>query len=242
MAATVSVLIPWYETNDPYRYRALQQVLCWWEAHHPLWDVHVGKCTEADGGWRKGLAVHRALQQSTGQICVVSDADVICPAVGIAIDQVESLRSAWAVPHRRVHRMTEPATTIMIDSGVYPRVPWPEGSIERSYQGIPGGGLIVLSRNLLTSVPIDPRFVGWGQEDMSWGHALTMIAGYPWRGDSPLFHLWHPPQGHSSTRRGVGSEAGYALWQRYQGAVTLPMMLDLVGEARRSLTDMGLVP
>lgn len=250
VTVTVSVLIPWSAGGNEYRRWNLDHVLAWWETHHPLWDVHVGSCTKQDGMWSKGLAVHRALQESTGQICVIADADVICPDIALSVDHVATRVVSWSVPHRYVHRLTEVATIGVLSSGKLPPPPWrpgvPSDVFERTYQGIPGGGMVIMSRDLLGAVPIDPRFRGWGQEDMSWGRALITLAGYPYRGTGPLFHLWHPPQPRSGTSRekqsGIGSAENHALWRRYQGAVTVPMMMDLVREARGALTVPGVVP
>lgn len=54
----------------------------------------------------------------------------------------------------------------------------------------------------------------------SWSDALTTLHGHPWRGDAPLFHLWHPPQERIS--RQVGSQENQALRRRYLKASNHP--------------------
>lgn len=232
---TAAVLIPWYERSDIsfMRTRALGYVLGWWREHHPDWQVAVGRMSESEGPWCKSLAVARAAQQVDADIYVVADADVYCDRVSDAVDEVAALRCSWAVPHRLVYRMTEDATMMLLDSRRYPPlVPPGLGSPDfcEVYTGKAGGGMAVVPRLMLEEIPIDPRHIGWGQEDLSWARAMTMVAGHPWRGAVPLMHLWHEPQDRIS--RGVGSPDGFALWQRYQRAATRPAMLELLAEAR----------
>jgi hypothetical protein len=232
--SSVAVVIPWYEgTQDQHRQAALTYVRSWWAVEHPDWEVVTATMDSGEGPWRKGLAVHRGLQQTDAEMIVVADADVTCDGTADAIEQVRDLRTGWAIPHRLVCRLTEQATVILLQEGRYPPTPTRVGTsaaFAEIYPGTAAGGLVVLPRRLLLDVPIDPRFCGWGQEDMAWSRALTMVAGHPWRGRAPLFHLWHTPQDRVS--RGVGSTASLALWQRYQGIATLPAMLDLLVECQ----------
>lgn len=238
----VSVIIPWYErAYDQWRDLAFSYIRTWWSDNFPTWQIIVGQMGEDEGPWRKGLAVHRGLQQAKYDLIVVADADVTCDGIGDAVDQITTLRSSWAVPHRMVCRINEDATTLLLQDGRYPPTPYRVGVANPNYvevyAGAVGGGMTVLPRKLLSDIPIDPRFSGWGQEDYAWGRALTMLAGHPWRGRSPLFHLWHTPQDRIS--RGVGSTESNTLWLRYQSMATLPMMLDLMEEAKQILAADG---
>ena len=169
---------------------------------------------------------------SNGETIIVADADVICEGISAAVHAVTEQRSPWAIPHRMVYRLTEQATIVAHAIGELPG-PQPRSNFEDVYQGVAGGGIVVLPRTTIDQVPLDPRFRGWGQEDMSWAHALTMLTGHPWRGMEPLFHLWHEPQNRD--KRGVGSAAGRALWDRYRACCTRNDMLALIGEARLAL-------
>jgi hypothetical protein len=239
--SSVGVVIPWYQRDpDPWRDRIFAHVRTWWETAFS-WQVVVGTVTSDEGPWRKGLAVHRGISQLDTEIVVVADADVTCDGVDDAVDQIARLAAGWAIPHRLVCRLTSDATSLLLQDGRYPATPTRTGvtgpGYTEVYSGVSGGGMVVLPRRLLTDVPLDPRFCGWGQEDLAWSRALTMVSGHPWRGRSPLFHLWHEPQQRMS--RGVGSQGSHRLWQRYQTASTLPVMLDLVEEARLELVEDG---
>jgi hypothetical protein len=74
---------------------------------------------------------------------------------------------------------------------------------QRAYRGVLGGGITVVNRNTYQDIPLDPGFIGWGQEDESWGIALRGLAGPGFNGREELWHLWHPPMERKT--RGTGS-------------------------------------
>lgn len=255
MRPAVSVIIPWLlvpeqedkQDSNWWRPAALAHVRDWWDTTHPDWQIIIGTMEESDGKWCKGLAVHRGLQVAAGKTIVVADADVTCDGMEAAVRCVADQHARWAVPHRVVCRLTEESTIVALQGGGYPPPPArlvAGGPYVRVHPGAVGGGMVVLPRGLLEEVPIDPRFRGWGQEDHSWGRALTMIAGHPWRGSAYMFHLWHESRQRDGTgltdaqRRSaaIGSAASYQLWKRYECMATLPDMLALVSEARDTLS------
>lgn len=223
---TVAVVIPW-QGGCPYREQALTWVRDRWAKRHPSWPVLLG--VAPDGSWCKADAVVDALARTDADIIVVADGDVWCDQVADAVAAVES-GARWAVPHGNVHRLTEDATTAVL-VGTLPDVALP---VEQApYLGVPGGGIVALSAETFWSVPLDPRFEGWGGEDEAWGLALEKLAGSPRWGDAPLWHLWHPPQPRRN--RHVGSPQNQALLVRYQTVRTPAGMRSLVDEARRML-------
>lgn len=209
MADRVSVLVPW-RGGDPDRERAWGHVQQWWAAQHPGWQVVTGACP---GPWRKALAVADALTRADGELLVIADADVICEGIGAAVDAVAS-GSPWAIPHGKVHRLTESASR-----AVYAGAPLEHrlgGLAQHPYQGYEGGGMVVLTRDAHQQAPLDPRFSGWGGEDEAFALTLRTLAGEPWRGTSDLWHLHHEPQ--QRLNRHVGSQQSLALLVRYQMA------------------------
>lgn len=319
----VSIVVPFFpdgaerDRNWAYlkqRYRAL----------FPDWELVESSCS---GPWRKGVAVNAAVAQSTGDVLVISDADVVIPEVALrqAVERLED--HPWVVPHRLVCRLNEQATRLLIEGhhpdgceapkrgaagggmlvtrredfdavrGVDERfegwggedisfgraldtlvgshrrlgsVLWhmhhepmfrregnrasPESEAlaakyldasgdeaamgrllaERPYSGIEGGGIVIASREVILSIPPDERFVGWGQEDESWGIALSCLAGAPWRGSGPLFHLQHAPPPRASRTR--GSPEGWNLRRRYCRARHDPQAMKALIEEARALT------
>lgn len=224
----VSVLVP-YRSDGAARDRAWAYARAWWTGAHPQWDLVVA--APPDDVWRKGAAVAAALDRAAGDVVVVADADVICPGVHHAVHAVTA-GAPWAMPHRGVYRLTEHATAAVYAGAPLPDVGAPRAALSQHcrevYVGVAGGGVAVLPRTTLAAVPMDPRFAGWGQEDLAWGHALAVMAGPAWRGTAPLYHLWHPPAPRRS--RSVGSAQGLALWHRYRAACTQAAMRELLTE------------
>jgi len=179
---SVAVLIP-YRATDHHRDRALAHVTAWWRSLG--YDPILGTC---DGGpWVKACAVGNALARTDADILVVADADVLVPGIERAIALVEQ-GAPWAVPHVKILRLTEWATTQLYETGGH------DGEMEKGcpYVGVVGGGMVILRRDIYEDCPLDPRFALWGREDESWGLALTVLHGEPQRLDGPLWHLWHP--------------------------------------------------
>lgn len=196
--------MPW-RGGCEYRERALGWVLEQYAEHHPGWNLVLSKAPP--GPWAKAKATMPAVEASSADVVVVTDADVWCEGISQAVGSLSTARR-WAVPHRRVMRLSERATAALLAGG-----PVAEDLAQPYYEGKVGGGIVVAHRQTLLNVPLDSRFRGWGQEDTSWGLALKRLAGPGWRGEERLVHLWHPPQERMT--RAYGSEAGRALWRRY---------------------------
>lgn len=182
-----------------------------WEWIRPQYEWPVRTCDEATRAWVKGKALRAGLLRSSAEIVIVADADCVTEGLRAAVRAVED-GEPWAVPHAPVYRLTEASTAEYMAGQSFEDLDLEQ----RPYRGVWGGGFVVARRELLLEIPIDPRFVGWGQEDESWGVALQVLGGHPWRGKAPLVHLWHPPQDRLTRR--WGSEAGAQLGRRYEAA------------------------
>jgi hypothetical protein len=193
------------------------------------WKV-VLACME-DGPWVKARAVTPALEQVDAKYVVIADADVWCDGLREALAAVGE-GAPWAKPHAAVHRLTEDATRDVI-LGEEPTTDMPLD--QPAYRGLAGGGLVVARRDTLLDIQLDPRFIGWGGEDESLGIALNTLAGAPWLGDEPLYHLWHPAQQRASRR--WGSVETRTLAKRYHAAHRDPtQMRTLIEEAKHAPT------
>lgn len=224
---SVSVLVPW-RPDGGARDAAWQWVSRWWTEQQPDWQVVAGGCP--DGPWIKALAVADALTRADGDVLVIADADLICDSVGAAVAAVQA-GAGWAIPHLRVRRLSEQATALLYAGTPPARAAHHAGLAKPAYRGRVGGGLAVMPRTVYQRVPLDPRFAGHGQEDVSWGRALAILAGRPWRGRDDLWHLWHPPQPRQPGQpRGVGSRASLDLYRRYRAARTPAQMRALLNE------------
>lgn len=211
----VAVIVPW-RGGCPHRARAWEFVRERLESLGS--DVQVIEAVAPSGDWCKAAAVSpaaAALPPDT-EVLVVHDADVWCDTLPQAVQAVRD-GAPWAIPHRGVFRLTEAATEAVYAGGQGDELD------QRPYSGTVGGGIVVTTPAVYRDCPLDPRFVGWGQEDESWGMALLALHGPPVRFDGPLTHLWHPPQPRDTRRH--GSPAGRALARRYARARRDPVLM-----------------
>ena len=201
----VSVIVP-FRGGCPHRERSRDYVVSRLQAEHPDWQI-----TEVDssGEFSRAEAIMRGIEKSFGRIIVVHDSDSWDSQLPQAIEEVRNGRHKWAIPHHKIHRLTEEQSDLFI-RGEKADI---NDTIEKPYKGTMTGGIAVFRRETIEQVPPDVRFRGWGGEDAAWGHSLKAIVGGPWRGSEPLIHLWHPPAPRIS--RSKGSEASNALLMRY---------------------------
>lgn len=222
----VSVLIP-YANETPWRRKALDHTRSWYERTLEGARIRIGS-----GGdpWCKAQAVASALTGSSDPVVVVADADCIAPGIQQAVQAVRD-GAPWAMPHLKVYRMSREATE-QIYGGASP------GSLtgkniwfdQSPYKGYEGGGITVLRRDAYLACPLDPAFIGWGQEDEAWAMALNGLYGPPWRSGSPLYHLWHEKP--TRLTRYAGSAASLARLEQYREARTHNAWEELLKDAR----------
>jgi hypothetical protein len=223
----VAVIVP-LRLECSYRERAWSFVQARFAVQYPSWEI----VTAADDGepFSKSSAVMRAARNVSADIVVIHDADVWCDHLSDA-PQFAAL-TGWAIPHYEVLRLSEYAT-----HQTYLHREDQQIDLVERHRGVVGGGIVVVDRQVLDDVPMDPRFRGWGGEDISWGHALRTLIGDPWRGRAPLYHYWHPPAPRLT--RAVGSEESLALTLRYCDASRNPaQMRALIDEARQVVSSL----
>lgn len=211
----VAVIAPW-RPGDAHREAAWD-----WVRTHLPYEVIEGHCPP--GPWVKALAVQDAIDRTDADVLVLHDADVWCPGLPEALERITD--RPVVIPHGKVLRLTQQGTQQFISGERHPE------TIEE-HRGMAGGGVVILRREVWEQVPMDPRFIGWGQEDSSFAQALTVMTGKICRFSHPLFHLWHPPQ--PRLNRAVGSVENRALANRYDNA-TRPEMEAILTEARDAL-------
>lgn len=204
----VAVVVPFDDGGDPYRARNWRHVRSLYETHHPDWPIHVGTC---EGTWSKGQACRNAVAGVDAEVLVVADADSFTDPDTLTAAVALAARGHWVVPHRLVFRLDEPATFAVFDG----HPPNRAQLARRPYTGVAAGGILVIPRTMWDLVGgFDPRFEGWGGEDVSLAMALTTLVGGRRRLRGDLFHLWHPHPAPNLR----GSPASEELVARYRRA------------------------
>lgn len=222
---TVEVIVP-FRGGCPHREAA-------WEWVEQRWRSLGWPVTEAPaspGPWIKAAAVTSAAVASIADVIVIADADVWTHGTHDAVQAVYG-GTAWAVPHTTVWRLSQQTTAKVIACELGLEDVHVGDLAEKPHRAQAGGGVVVMRRDTYLSCPLDPRFVGWGQEDEAYELAMTVLHGPVWRGPATLRHLYHPPQKRRS--RGVGNDANLELFKRYKVAARNPgRMRALVDEAK----------
>jgi hypothetical protein len=223
----VSILVPW-GGNDPHRIAAWRHARAWYTEQFPDWQICIGTCEDV---WCKAEAIARALGEAKGDTLVIADADCLVPGIEDAVQQVRD-GWTWAVPHRLVHRLSQMGTAHVLNGGNPEDLPVTDEFYDRHpYVGFAGGGVTVIRRQAYQDVPLDHRFIGWGQEDQAWALALERTYGRPHRpSHGPLWHLWHPPQRRMSPS--IGSAHSRELYGRYRRAAASGLLTELMAEPR----------
>lgn len=210
----IRIILP-YGGNEPHRARSLAWV---WENLPQLVPdatLHVGEC---HGPWSKAAAVANAIDDDwdDDDVLVIHDADVWAPKLPETVRVVSMKGRSWAVPHTIVCRLGPELTERVMSGEIQFTGLGTVGLDQAPYRGVVGGGCVVLSLAAYRRVPLDPRFVGWGQEDESWGFAMRTVLGQPHEVNNRLYHLWHPhPERMSRT---TGNRDSEKLRNRYRAA------------------------
>ena len=212
----VSVVVPLSIEKCEYRKRIWEFIRKKWETTYPNWKIVIGECNNCEDGWRKGVAVFDGVSKTDSEFIIVADADVWVSNLHKYINK----NSKVVKPNRAVYRLTEYASELVLSGKHDINKLWKEKSmlLEKPYRQVFGGGLLFLRRDIYIDIPIDPRFCGWGKEDSSWGLALKTLVekGNIGRGQSPLIHLYHPPE--PRVKRNKAFEHNEEIYSEYKQA------------------------
>lgn len=196
----ISILVPFRpEEGDVARTRGWKWVERWWRDNVPDVEILIGT-DDGEEPFSKTQAVNDAYLQATGDVFVVADADSFMDPAPLAnAIKVARQTGRLVVPWRRIIRLSEEdskkqlrrrkaaieLTDELLDR-CYP-TPTPETA----------GTLFVIRRDSFERVQgMDPRFRGWGHEDVAFARACHTILGPTMYGPDDVISLYHPrPEG-----------------------------------------------
>ena len=200
----ISLLVPFRDDHEG-RGVIWDWLQRFWTAFLPGAEIVMG--TDDGVPFSKTCAINDAFQRCHGDIIVLLDADCyIEPSVILrCAHHIRNLRDEfqeplWFIPYRRLYRLTPDATVRLIASDpanpvVIPTPPSAVdvGSTKNSAVGHWFGALIqIMPREAFEAVGgMDPRFRGWGSEDVCFVRVLdTMFCGHR-STNNQVFTLWH---------------------------------------------------
>ena len=228
MTLEVEVIIPWFtKLANPDR----EAALAWVGAR---WTVLGYRCRLARSPserFCKAEAVGMALRTSRASWLIVADADVAPPAgIDRAVERCRWDCEPWVKPFTHVIRLNKESSQKWYQ-GKHVDLEDVQNLTQKPNIGVPGGGIVIISRENYDKVPLDKRFVGWGGEDESWGFALHTILGPPYIEMPDLIHFYHEPQERMTRQK--GNLENDALRSRYLKAIAKPdKMQALVDEGK----------
>ena len=218
----VVVVVPWRDSGDEDRRRTMEWTKTRWESY----GYPVILSGSDDGPFNLSQARNRGVDRAHARVVIVADSDVMVGRDTAAEAVRLAVTEPWVVPHGFVHRLSKQSTDkVMATEG---ELPPPAGTIRQPYQGVAGGGLIVLTPGQYWRAGgFDEHFRGWGAEDDSFGAAASTLLGRPYRMDGPLWHLYHPP---GLRQKDPNYPENRARFELYKAAVgDRPRMSELVG-------------
>lgn len=212
-----SLLIP-LGGQDKFRFRTWAWLLLYWmgQFHDDEVEIVIGRDRQSEQWFKRNVpfsktsAVNDAFSKSHGDVIVILDADAYLGSsiISECADRIRLARDrgvkVWFVPYTHIYRLTKAASHVIINSDplepvMYSDPPPPALVEEVDIQGPSntnsyGAMIQVMPREAFKCVGgMDPRFRGWGGEDVSFMTAITTLWACPPKfTDNGIFHLWHP--------------------------------------------------
>jgi len=235
----VSILVPFRDDGE-HRGRVWR----WLRRYYRSLGLDAEIIQGHDNGspFSKSNAVNSAALMARGRVLVVLDADAYLTPTTItgcadAIDQAMCTgRKTWFMPYNRLYRLNHDVTMDILahqdpTGPIITATPTP-GELENlpggPYNGHEFGAMAqVMPREAFFDVGgMDPRFRGWGCEDISLLRALDTLWGHHEVASDQVLHFWHQRIGSQlGDRQWVGQSWGAAnsrLAQRYAAAIAEP--------------------
>ena len=212
--AGLSLIVPFRDDLQEGRADNWAWLRAFWEHTLPEAEIVLG---DAPGiPFSKTCAVNAAFRESSGDVIVMIDADAyIDPAV--ILDCATEIRAGrereprepvWFVPYRHLYRLTRVSTLLLIASE--PDEPFEFGSPPDNDDVGPTNGsdvahhygalIQIFPREAFEAVRgMDPRFRGWGAEDVCNVLALDTLFGVHRLTPNQVLTLWHSVQAAPNT-------------------------------------------
>ncbi len=211
----ISLLIPFRaDPSAPERVEIFDWTLKYWANALPDAEIIIGK--SKGEVFSKTEAVNHAAKRAKGRVFVILDSDTymrpeIIKQCADNIDKaVKRGQALWYIPYRHLYRLTQVAGRAVLDSDPlfpvqFPQPPFEEDILNShgSMHGHRFGALIqIMPREAFFAVGgMDPRFRGWGGEDVAFVRAVDTLYGSHKTTANDVLHIWHPTIGSNHKNR-----------------------------------------
>lgn len=206
----------------PYRPDTWQRVWNWGRTSVQWEGLPVVMSDSPGDRFSRGLACNRGVEWlGLWDVAIFADSDLLLGDRTRAYDAVaEALETkGYVVPYNVLHYLDEEATSAV-------RRGWSPGPhMAGKAVGETWGGVFAIHRELWEAVGgFDPRFEGWGGEDVAFFHTVAQLGSVK-RLTGDLYHLDHP-----EAIDYPGLDANYALAERYRAATSPAAIRELLAE------------
>jgi hypothetical protein len=211
----ISILMPFRaDPRAPERVEIFNWVVQYWHNALPDAEIVIGRSKSKI--FSKTEAVNNAARRAKGRIFIILDSDAymrpeVLQDCADQIDRAEARgQHLWFIPYRHLYRLTKEAGRVVLDSDPlfpiqFPEPPLPSDILNQhgSMHGHRFGALVqMMSRKAFYMVGgMDPRFRGWGGEDVAFVRAMDTIYGPHKTTRNDILHIWHPTIGSNAKDR-----------------------------------------
>jgi hypothetical protein len=218
----VSILVPFRDDNAVGRGVNWAWLRKYWAHELPAAQIVVG--TDDGQPFSKTTAVNHAFRLSSPANDVIAMIDADCfiasdviLACAAAIREARHWREPlWFVPYRRLYRLTASATANLIASSPESPLQFEAPHTEEDVQSTEAlaaighrfGALIQIfpREAFLLTGGMDPRFRGWGGEDVTQVRVLDTLYGVHQTTNNEVLTLWHTALGDVYLRKWEGQK------------------------------------
>jgi glycosyltransferase involved in cell wall biosynthesis len=245
--AGISLMVPYRNDHEEGRADNWKWLRQYWEHVLPEAEIILG---DAPGNpFSKTCAVNAAYRQSSGDVLVQIDADCYIDAA-VILECANEIRQGrdrsepvWFIPYRHLFRLTRVSTLFLIASD--PENPFhfdspPDedqvGPTNGSGFGHWYGALIqIYPRQAFETVQgMEPRFRGWGGEDVAFVLALDTLFGVHRLTNNQVLTLWHTVQAGTNPDH---TKTNPNLLRVWEGQDDPRKNWNLAGRYRKALRD-----
>lgn len=212
---SLSICVP-RRSDGGHRDRLWDWVRRRWEAYFRGAEIIEGHHDE-DPDFNISLARNRAIQESTGDVLVIADADVVFDQLAVmsAVRRVQQDPRSWFYAFTNYYCATQEYTEELLSHPPHTMIGqrdikfWDWGDNTES-------GCTVMSREAMYDVGgYDTEFRAWGPEDTAFRVAANLLVSPVQRIVGNVVHLWHEPQ-LEHWPDNPASVAAHQRWKRYE--------------------------
>lgn len=206
-------LVP-YRSDGGWRDQLWRFVQSWWEEQTPGATFYVG--ASPAGPFNRSAAINAAARSGPWDTAVVLDADVVAAGDQVlrAVEIAEATGRLTLAFDRYVG--LNRTYTVKLLNG------WRGDLMKGKFRTSDAheSSIVAVRRDLWEEVGgFDERFVGWGQEDVSFAHTARLLRGWIERTPGKVYHLWHA-RSYEARKNAPTYAAVQALGKRYHDLTT----------------------